>query len=170
MSMAQWVAPLVYVKEDDFKEGRILHTAWEAKLIYAWDRGTAIGRFLEELKQGRIVGRRCRRCGRVVVPPRMFCEHCFRPNDEWVELPDTGTVVTFSRCYITWDMQRLEQPQLPAVIAIDGATPGVGFLHHLGEVDPEKVHIGMRVKAVWKPAAEREAAITDILYFKPLEE
>jgi len=43
-------------------------------------------------------------------------------------------------------------------------------MHKLGEVDPEKVYIGMRVKAVWKPAEERQGAITDILYFKPIEE
>ncbi len=170
MGMEQWVYPTTYVKEDDFKEGRVLYTTWTANLEYAWDEGTAVGTFLQGLKQGKILGRRCRRCRRVVVPPRMFCEHCFRPTDEWVELSDTGTVVTFSRCYITWDMRSLEEPELPAVIAIDGASPGVGFMHHLGEVDPEKVHIGMKVKAVWKPAEEREGAITDILYFKPVEE
>jgi len=27
----------------------------------------------------------------------------------------------------------------------------------------------MRVQAVWKPAEERVGAITDILYFRPLE-
>jgi uncharacterized OB-fold protein len=40
----------------------------------------------------------------------------------------------------------------------------------LGEVDPDHVKIGMRVKAVWKPEEDREGAITDILYFKPFEE
>ena len=41
-------------------------------------------------------------------------------------------------------------------------------MHMLGEVDPEDVHVGMKVKAVWKPREERTGAITDILYFKPL--
>ena len=36
------------------------------------------------------------------------------------------------------------------------------------EVDPQAVHIGMQVKAIWKPSAERTGAITDILYFKPV--
>jgi hypothetical protein len=36
-------------------------------------------------------------------------------------------------------------------------------------VEPDAVHIGMRVQAVWKPEDEREGAITDILYFKPAE-
>ncbi len=44
-----------------------------------------------------------------------------------------------------------------------------GIMHKLGEVEPKKVKIGMRVQAVWKPDAEREGAITDILYFKPIE-
>jgi uncharacterized OB-fold protein len=54
------------------------------------------------------------------------------------------------------------------VIDIDGASKGIGIMHLLGEVKPEEVKIGMRVKAVWKPAAERQGAITDIAYFKPL--
>ncbi len=56
------------------------------------------------------------------------------------------------------------------MIEIDGASPLHGIMHMLGEVDPEEVQIGMRVQAVWKPAEDREGAITDILYFKPLEE
>jgi uncharacterized OB-fold protein len=45
-----------------------------------------------------------------------------------------------------------------------------GIMHMLGQVDPQEVHIGMRVKAVWKPPDERQGSITDIRYFKPLED
>jgi hypothetical protein len=90
--------------------------------------------------------------------------------DKFVPLKDTGTVNTFSLCYVTWDVQRIKEPEIPAVIEIDGASPLHGILHKLGEVDPDQVQIGLRVQAVWKPAAEREGAITDILYFKPLQE
>ena len=58
---------------------------------------------------------------------------------------------------------------IPAVIEIEGASKGMGIMHLLGEVDPDEVKMGMKVKAVWKPAEEREGAITDILYFKPVE-
>ncbi|MCZ7585660.1 MAG: hypothetical protein M5R36_21275 [Deltaproteobacteria bacterium] len=54
------------------------------------------------------------------------------------------------------------------MIAIDGADEHMGLVHRLGEVDPKKVEIGMRVQAVWKPAKEREGGVTDIKYFKPL--
>jgi len=44
----------------------------------------------------------------------------------------------------------------------------VGIMHLLGEVAPDDVKIGMRVKAVWKPPEEREGSILDIKYFKPV--
>ena len=44
----------------------------------------------------------------------------------------------------------LEEPQLPAVIRLDGTSEG-GFLHLLGEVAPDDVRAGMQVEAVWKP-------------------
>jgi hypothetical protein len=37
----------------------------------------------------------------------------------------------------------------------------------LGDVDPQQVHIGMKVQAVWKPPAEREGSILDIKHFRP---
>jgi uncharacterized OB-fold protein len=151
----------------DFEEGRVLTTHWVPVAQYAWDAGVAVGRYLAELKEGRIMGSRCLRCRRTVVPPRAFCEWCFRPMDEFVPLQDTGTVVTFSLCYVTWDMKRVKEPEIPAVIEIDGASPGMGIMHVLGEVDPQEVKIGLRVKAVWKPPQERSGAITDIRYFKP---
>lgn len=160
--------PGVSLSSADFEERRVLYTEWDPRARYAWDAGVAIGRYLAELKAGRIVGTRCRHCRRTVVPPRIVCEWCFEPMDEWVTLQDTGTVNTFSICYVAWDMQRLERPEIPAVIEIDGTTPPVGIMHLLGEVEPDEVEIGMKVRAVWKPPEEREGAITDIKYFRPV--
>lgn len=143
--------------------------AYAPRLSYAWDTGEAIGRYLEELKKGRLIARRCHKCRRVMIPPRMFCERCFRPTDEWVYVKDTGTVNTFSLCYVSWDVRRLKRPEIPAVIEIDGASPGMGILHVLKRVKPGDVRIGMRVRAVWKPAARRAGSITDIAYWEPIK-
>ena len=160
--------PGVYLRESDFREKRVIFNEWTPNAQYAWDAGVAIGRYLTELKAGRLIGVHCRGCRRTVIPPRNFCEWCFRPMDNWVILPDTGTVNTFSLCYVTWDMQYLTDPQIPAVIDIDGTRPSVGIMHMLGEVDPGDVEIGMKVQAVWKPAEEREGSILDIRYFRPV--
>ena len=146
--------------------------SWRPSAKYAWSAGVAIGRFLEELKNGRIIGRKCFRCGRIMVPPRMYCEWCFRPTDEWVYVKDTGKINTYSISYLAADSSWLETPVVVGVIELDGASPGMGILHYIGEVDIEEAKagrlFGVRVKAVWKPPEERKGSITDIKYFKPI--
>lgn len=155
----------------DFAEGKVFTVPWRPDLRYAWDDGVAIGRYLKELRKGRIMAKRCRKCNRVMLPPRMFCERCWRITDEWVPVKDTGVVNTFAISHVDWAAGRIpkgERSFTPAVIEIDGASRGMGILHLLDGVEPDKIFIGMRVKAVWRPEAERIGAITDIKYFKPI--
>lgn len=157
------------LREDDIRAGRVLTVAGDARAEYVWDVGVATGRYLEELRNGRLVGVRCHHCGRILFPPRAFCEQCFRPTTEWVTLKDTGVIQTFAICHIAWDARRIDEPKIPAVIAIDGASRNMGLLHLIGGVDPDHVAVGQRVRAVWRPASERQGAITDIRYFAPVE-
>jgi acetyl-CoA C-acetyltransferase len=133
---------------------------------YEWDAGEAMGAFLEGMRDGRIVATVCAQCERTLIPPRKFCERCFRPTDHWATVQDVGVVETFSICHVRWDMVPLDPPEIPAVIRLDGSSQG-GFLHMLGEVAPDAVTIGMGVEAVWKPADERSGSIMDIAYFRP---
>ncbi len=157
------------VRSADLKKGRVFTTTYVPRIQYAWDTGQAIGRYLEELKNGRLIARRCNNCQRIMIPPRMFCERCFRPTHDWVVVKDTGTVNTFSLSYVSWDVRRLKKPEIPAVIEIDGASKGMGIMHVLGNVKPKSVRIGMKVRAVWKPAKQRTGSITDIAYFEPIK-
>lgn len=159
---------------EQIRDGKVFTVSWTPNLKYAWDNGPALGRYLQELKNGRIIGKKCRTCHRIMLPPRMFCELCWRPSDEWVYVQDTGTVNTWVISHVDWKAGRLDieggvRPYTPAVIEIDGASKGMGILHLLDEVDPWKIYRGMRVKAVWKAPEERQGAITDIKYFKPIE-
>jgi uncharacterized OB-fold protein len=162
--------PGTSLSEKDIRDGKVLSLHDKMPADFAWDTGIAIGRYLAGLKEGLILGSSCVHCRKTVVPPRTVCEWCFRPMDDFVPLQDTGTVNTYSLCYVTWDVKRIKEPETPAVIELDGASPLHGILHKLGDVDPQQISIGMRVQAVWKPESEREGAITDILYFKPIEE
>jgi uncharacterized OB-fold protein len=162
-------APGTRVSSKDIREKKITHSWWEPEVQYNWSLGQAMSKFLEGLKQGKILARTCIQCARVLVPPRMFCEHCYGPTSEWVELEDTGTIETYSISYIDSDARRIDKPILIGVISIDGASPLHGIMHYFGEMSEDDIHIGMKVKAVWKDPEEREGAITDIKYFKPYE-
>ena len=154
--------------------GEVLVSMWRVKSEYNWDAGVAMGRYLQGLKQGKILGIRCPECRRTLTPPRSFCELCFRPLDDWVELSDTGRINTYSVSFVNWDASRRSTPEVPAVVEIDGASPGMAILHLIGEVGEtldeitSRLKLGTPVQAVWKPADEREGAITDIRYFRPI--
>jgi hypothetical protein len=58
----------------------------------------------------------------------------------------------------------MEPPFAYAVIRLDGAD--TGLVHLLGEVKPEEIREGMRLKAVF--AEERTGKMLDVKYFKPV--
>ncbi|MFW9896902.1 MAG: DNA-binding protein, partial [Candidatus Thorarchaeota archaeon] len=58
----------------------------------------------------------------------------------------------------------LEPPFSYGIINLDGAD--TGFVHIIKESDPEKLNIGMRVKAVFK--AKPRKRILDIEYFEAI--
>ena len=157
------------VELSDLKKGAVPTIRMRPSAKYSFSAGIAMSRFLKELKNGRILATKCHKCERIMVPPRVFCEQCFKPMDEWVYLKDTGRVNTYSVSFITADATRVKEPIIVAIIEIDGASKGMGILHTIGEINWKKVKFGMQVKAVWKPAKERQGTITDIKYFKPLK-
>jgi uncharacterized OB-fold protein len=158
------------LESKDIREGKVPTEKFRPKAKFAWSAGTAISRFLEELKNGKITATTCSKCGRIMVPPRIYCEKCFKPTDGWTYVRDTGTINTYSAAFLAADATRLKEPIIVAIINLDGASEGMGIIHRIGEVgDWREVRFGMRVKAVWKPPKERVGAVTDIKYFKPLK-
>jgi len=136
--------------------------------IYIPNTYTAGGvgsKFLIALRdKKKIMGTRCPTCNRIYVPARSVCKDCFSQLDEWVEVSDKGTLLTYTVYPQSSRVQPVEPPIVYGIIQLDGADTGI--VHMLGEVDLEQLRIGMRVQAVFKE--KREASILDIKYFKPL--
>jgi uncharacterized OB-fold protein len=130
-----------------------------------YSAGAVGSRFLIELRdKKRIMGTRCPACNRVYVPARSVCKDCFGQLDEWVEVSDKGTLLTYTVTHQATRVQPMEPPLAYGIIQLDGAD--TGLVHMLGEVEPEQLRIGMRIQAVFRE--KREASILDIKYFKPL--
>ncbi|MBU1672560.1 MAG: Zn-ribbon domain-containing OB-fold protein [Actinobacteria bacterium] len=133
---------------------------------YRYAYGEYYDRFYREMRDNRrIMGVACARCRCVLLPPRPYCGFCYEPVDRWVELADEGTVQTFTNVQLPFPGQPTEPPYIYAFIMLDGAA--VQFPHLLGEVDPARARVGMRVKAVW--AENRKGTLHDIKYFRPVE-
>jgi len=102
------------------------------------------------------------------VPPRGSCARCGVATTDEVALSDTATVQSFTIVYIPIPGNPIKPPYVIANLVPDGAN--VSFIHLLSECENDQVHIGMRVKAVWRPEEEWDYQMENISYFKPVDE
>ena len=126
---------------------------------YTRSTGPVIGRFLTGLRDTTIVGGRLGD-GRVAVPPPEYDPVTHRAVTEFVELPDTGTVTSWTWVSEPVAGQPFERPFAYALITIDGAdTP---WLHAVDVASPDDIETGMRVRARW--AEERTGSVNDLVF------
>ncbi len=57
---------------------------------------TKVNDFVQYLEEGKIMGTRCKDCGKTFFPPRADCHTCLASNMEWFEVSGTGKLVTYS--------------------------------------------------------------------------
>ncbi len=134
--------------------------------IFNWSVGNWMEQFFDGLKARKIIASKCSECGRVYLPPRMICERCFAKTEEWVELPETGTVETYTQAHVTvgatGDLDDLPEPEIIAMIKHDGADTCLA-----AQVDAASATVGMRVKAVWNDAPE--GPLDAIAFYAPAD-
>ncbi len=133
-------------------------------LNYRYRASAQATRFLHAIKRGKILGVRSVGTGKVLVPPPGVCsESGTLTPDSLIELPDTGTVLSFTIVHLPIPNSRLKPPFVVANILLDGADQA--FSHLISEGDPSAVAIGSRVKAKWKPQSEWDFGLENIEYF-----
>ncbi|MBW2637625.1 MAG: Zn-ribbon domain-containing OB-fold protein [Deltaproteobacteria bacterium] len=158
------------MKKDEQRE-ELLSVPIDMNLEYRFPAGVHYGRFYREMKEtGKIMGVRCPKCKRVLVPPRPVCGECYEKTGEWVAVGPKGTVMAYTSIYFPFIDGSTGKPRpLPygaGLIQLDGAYSTIN--HFLEEGDPEKLYIGMRVEAVFKE--KREGNIGDIICFKTIND
>lgn len=124
--------------------------------------------YLRGLQQGRLLGARSGDTGKVYFPAREADPATGKELDQFIELPDTGTVTTFAIINIPFAGQKIKPPYVAAYILLDGAD--IPFLHLVTDIDAADVRMGMRVQAVWKPESEWGLGIDNIEHFRPTGE
>ena len=124
--------------------------------------------YLKALKEGKLLGARTGATGKLYFPAREADPATGKVLDEYVELPDKGTVTTFAIINIPFAGQRIKPPYVAAYVLLDGAD--IPFLHLVSDIDAADVRMGMRVEAVWRPREEWDFGIDNIEYFRPTGE
>jgi uncharacterized OB-fold protein len=104
--------------------------------------------FWAAAREHRLVCQRCAACGSFRMPPAPACWACTSVDDEWIELPGTGTVYTHSTISysLTPEIRPEDLPYVVVVVALDGADDTKYVANLVGSPEPS---VGMRVRVGW---------------------
>lgn len=115
--------------------------------------------FWDAALKGKLLGARCTNCGTYRLPPASHCFNCQHLEIEWVELPGTGTIYSFTvvRHPLRPDLPEVV-PYVSGVIELDG-TQGAGarMIANIVDCDPETVRIGDKVKITFEQVSDTMA-------------
>jgi uncharacterized OB-fold protein len=120
--------------------------------------------FWDATAQGQLVLPTCDECSTVIWYPRPFCPSCASTHVSWVPASGRGTVYSFT-------VNRRGVADLPAyrdaglyVLAYVELEEGPRVMTNIVDGDPDSVHIGQKVEAVFHDTGEGTA----LLRFKPV--
>ncbi|HLF07207.1 MAG TPA: zinc ribbon domain-containing protein [Thermoplasmata archaeon] len=122
-------------------------------VTFLYTSGVGGEAFCKGLKDGRLIGSKCPRCAFVYVPSRSFCEECFIPLDNSLEVGPDGELFSYTKVDGHW----------VGAIMLKGASSVM--VHRLSSRRREP-QIGDAVRAVFLPKNKRRGSISDIEFFE----
>ncbi len=115
--------------------------------------------FFVGLSQGKLLGSACKKCDYKFATPRAYCMNCGKKS-EWFNLPLAGRVHTYTTCYYGSEAFLAETPFTLILAEFRGVD--TLLLSRLKGVDPEKVEVGMKVRAEF--SRRPEFKVTDFWF------
>jgi hypothetical protein len=147
----------------EINETKVIESPWDLT-TYQWKiESDALSLFVKGLKDKKILGRKCPKCGTVYVPGPTYCRKCFIDIDQIVEVGQEGVLDAFTVNLSDIKGNPLEHPYITCTVKLDGSDSYLlGILE--GWTDWKSVKEGMRVKAVFKDLTQ--GALSDLSHFE----
>jgi uncharacterized OB-fold protein len=106
-----------------------------------------IEQFCKWASQGKLMGGKCRKCGKIHFPPRPLCDGCLSNEFDWTEVPTKGKLLTYTIIHIA---PAQFQPMAPYAVGIVQLGDGLKLPGMIRDVVPEQIKIGMPLKTVFE--------------------
>ncbi len=109
---------------------------------YFIEKAEKILPFWEGMNEGKFRSTKCMNeaCQELHFPPRILCPKCYSTKIEWIDLPQTGTVETFT--FVEIPPEGFSEPYYLVMVRMDVLEKPI-LVRYTGEGVPE---IGQRVK------------------------
>lgn len=110
--------------------------------------------FWDACREHRLVVPRCVDCGTTRFPPGPFCPACQSQGVDWVDLPGTGSVYSYTIVSRSLTPEMDDSiPYAPAVIQLDGAE-GRRLISCVVDAPLDGVRVGAGVRVWWEDRSD----------------
>ena len=132
----------------------------EIPLHYEYTAGVAGERFVRGLQKGKILASVCGNCGKMYLPPKMYCVDCYLAIKNYREVGPVATVEALAESHVDFGGKKVARPRTFAFLTFKGVTGGL--IHY---AKGEGLEIGSRVTPRFKPVRDRKGTLLDIQEF-----
>jgi hypothetical protein len=101
-----------------------------------------IEQFYKHIGQGKLLGGKCVKCGKVHLPPRPVCDNCYSKDFEWVDIPKAGTLVSYTVIHIAPAQFQSLAPYAMGIVKLAGGSKILGMIRG---VAIDRIKIGMEL-------------------------
>lgn len=164
------ITDVYFVPEADAREGRVPPGEGEVKisthlisLTYREPLYPHRARYAQGLLDGKFIGQRSPGSGKVYIPSKGYDPilRVMMTEADDVELAHTGTVVSYTVATpLEYAGQAETEPFISATIFLDGADQPLAQ-QRIRNIPANEFRAGMRLRAIFKPAAERSVKDVD---------
>lgn len=102
-----------------------------------------IEQFYTYVSQGKLMGGKCKKCGKVHLPPRPLCDNCLSNEFEWVELPQKGKLLTYTIIHVAPAQFQKMAPYAVGIVQLGSNLKILGIIRGIAT---EQIKIGMPLK------------------------
>ena len=104
------------------------------------------------LREGKIMGTRCRKCGALALPPRPLCVSCFGSDLEWFQFQGRGKLSAFTSIMVAPPFMAKEgfnknNPYVVGVVELEEGAKIVGRITGVNAKKPEEIKVGTPLTA-----------------------
>jgi uncharacterized OB-fold protein len=125
--------------------------------------------FNQFLKEEKLMGSRCTKCGELYTPPRSICINCYNRELEWVEMIGTGKLIAFTCISVVPKMMADEgfnrdNPYCVGVVELKEGTRVNARIEGIDPKKPEDIKVGMPVRAKYLHRGEGNRSRTILAF------
>jgi uncharacterized OB-fold protein len=102
-----------------------------------------IEQFCKWANQGKLMGGKCRNCGKILFPPRPLCDRCLATEFEWKEISQTGNLLTYTIIYVAPTQFQSISPYPVGIIQLEDGLKLPGMIKATAL---DQIKIGMQLK------------------------